>query len=443
MRAALTIALSAYALWQSTLLAAPASDASTPAQPYLLDLATVLRLANAQNLDIQVARERLAEAKALHSGALAQFLPWLAPGITYRRHDHLIQDVSGNFFQVHKDSYAPGATLAAQVDLGDAVYRSLATKQQVNAALHASETQRQASTYTAVQNYFDLLLAQAAVGVAKEAVAISTDYDAQVKQAVEAGLLFKGDALRVQVERENNELLLRRSTEQQRAAGTQLAQTLHLDPALELGAQESELVPLSLVDTNASLLALLAQAHATRPEPRRDQAAIAAARETRKGAVYGPLIPSAGAQFFAGGLGGSSDAGPSRFGNQEELFVGLSWKVGPGGLFDFSRRRAAESQLRSTELFAAKTRDEISREVVDAFTRVQSLNDQIHSAQRSLEAAQEGLRLAKLRREFAIGIVLENIQAEQDLTRARYQYLQTIAELNKAQYTLTRALGKL
>jgi outer membrane protein TolC len=286
-----------------------------------------------------------------------------------------------------------------------------------------------------------LLLAQAAIGVAREAVAIATDYERQVKEAVAAGLLFKGDELRVQVEQENNELVLRRALEQQRTAGTQLAQTLHLDPAVELGAQDSELVPVRLVETNAGLSALLAQAHALRPEPKRDQAAVAAARETRKGAVYGPLIPTAGAQFFAGGLGGSSDAGPSRFGNQEELFAGLSWKIGPGGLFDFTRRRAAEAQLRSTELVAAKTRDQISREVVDAFTRVQSLSDQLHLAQRTLEAAQEGLRLARLRREIAVGIVLENIQAEQDLTRARYQYAQSIAELNKAQYALARAVA--
>src|SRR5580765_4174444 len=37
---------------------------------YLIDLPTVLRLANAQNLDIQMARERLEEAKANHESAV-------------------------------------------------------------------------------------------------------------------------------------------------------------------------------------------------------------------------------------------------------------------------------------------------------------------------------------------------------------------------------------
>ena len=40
-------------------------------------------------------------------------------------------------------------------------------------------------------------------------------------------------------------------------------------------------------------------------------------------------------------------------------------------------------------------------------------------------------------------IVLETIQAEQDLTRARLDYLKAVAESNKAQYTLSKAIGKL
>jgi outer membrane protein TolC len=423
--------------------AADTFDLPKQGDAYAIDLPTVLRLAEARNLDIQLARERLHEARANREGAVAQFFPWLSPGITYRRHDDLIQDVSGNLFNVHKDSYAPGATLAAQVEVGEAIYKSLAAKQQLRAAGHASEAQRQTTAFNATQNYFDLLFAQAAVGIAREAVSISTNYQAQITEAVAAGLAFKGDELRVRVERENNELTLRRAREQQRIAAAQLAQTLHVDPTTDLRARESELLPLALVETNAALSRLVAQALEARAERRQSEATIAAARETRKGAIYGPLIPSAGAQFFAGGLGGSSDAGASRFSNQEDFFAGLSWKIGPGGLFDASRTHAAEAQFQIARLNAEKTQDEIARQVVESATRVQSLNDQIQFARRALEAAEESLRLAQLRRQFAVGIVLETIQAERDLTRARFDYLKAIAEFNKAQYALHRALGKM
>ncbi len=421
----------------------PPAELPRKGDSFVLDLSTVLRLAQARNLDIHLARQRVAEARANQESALAKFFPWLAPGISYRRHDDLIQDVGGNFLEVHKDSYAPGASLAAQVNVGDALYQSLAARQQVSAARHASEAERQAATFAAAQAYFDLLFAQAGVNVAREAVQISTNYAAQMGQAVAAGLAFRGDELRVQVQEQNDRLALRQSLEQQRVTAARLAQVLHLDPAVELTAADSELLPLMLVETNRGVTELVDEALAARPETKQSQATIAAARETRKGAVYGPLIPSAGVDFFAGGLGGDSTAGPSRFSDQQDLYAGLSWKIGPGGLFDVSRKHAAEAQLKTTELDRDKLRDEIARQVVEAVTRVRSLADQIQTARAALQAAEEGLRLAQTRKEFAVGVVLETIQAEQDLTRARAGYLRVIAELNKAQYAVLRALGRL
>jgi len=38
-------------------------------------------------------------------------------------------------------------------------------------------------------------------------------------------------------------------------------------------------------------------------------------------------------------------------------------------------------------------------------------------------------------------VVLENIFAEQELTRARSDYVGAVAEFNKAQHTLLRATG--
>lgn len=416
-----------------------AADAQTNA----INLETVLRLAKAQNLDVQIARSRLAEAKAVHESAREQFFPWLSPGISYRRHDNLIQDVSGTIIDVHKQSYAPGVTLGAQLDIGDALFKSLATKQQAEAAAHFTEAQRQASVFVAAQNYFDLLFAQATVRVAEQASNISTNYESQISRAVGAGLAFKGDELRARVQAENDRVALRRTRESQRRAAAQLAQMLHLDATVELVADESELVPVVVNETNAALSTLVQQALEARPEIKQTRATVAAANEEKKGTKLGPLIPSLGAQVFGGGLGGDSDAGPSRFGDQEDVFAGLSWKFGPGGLFDFSRQKTAQARLDTARLLSTKTADQVAREVVDAAVRVQSLDEQLASGRRAVEAAEEALRLTQLRKEFAVGIVLEAIQAEQDLTRARADYLRTIAELDKAQYALRYALGKL
>ncbi|MBI2924358.1 MAG: TolC family protein [Verrucomicrobia bacterium] len=415
--------------------------AETNQSPYSIDLPTALRLAGAQNLDVALARERLAEARAQHESTRLQFFPWLSPGIIYRRHDGNTQSTEGDIVDVNKQSYAPGVTLAALWDLGEALYERLVAKQLAQAADHALEAQRQDATLSAAQAYFDLALAQASVGVAQEALNISSNYEAQVQHAVAAGIAFKGDLLRVQVQTERNRLALRQAAEQQRLAAARLAQTLHLDPIVELLARETDLAPISLVDPNATLAALVAQALGARPELKQGQALAAAARDARNGAVYGPWIPSVGVQVFGGGLGGGKHDDWGNFGDQQDYLLGLGWRIGPGGLFDKPRQRAAESRFNAAQLTLDKLRDEITRQVVDANTHHRSLADQLDYARQALATAQEGLRLAEARKEFAVGVVLETIQAQQDLTRTRLDYLQTVAALNVAQYATIKALG--
>jgi outer membrane protein TolC len=408
---------------------------------FLIDLPAALQLAGAQNLDIQIARERVAEAKANYESSVLQFFPWIGPGVSYRRHDNLIQDVGGSVIEVHKEAYTIGPSVAGQLDLGEAIYRNLASRQSVKASSHALEAQRDDAILDAAQGYFDLAKARAAKGVAVDAVSISSNYASQVEQAVEAGIAFKGDLLRVRVQTERNLLILRQAEEQQRLAAAHLAQTLHLDSTLELVPRDAEPVPVVVVDTNATLDSLVIQAVRTRPELKQSRALIDAARKTRQGTVYGPLIPTLGAQIFAGGLGGGRDGAPGTFGESEDYQLTIGWRVGPGGLFDQGRIHASESRLRIARLTEQKLLDEVTRQVIDGLTRTQSLHDQMATAQRAIQAAEEALRLTEQRKEFAVGAVLESIQAEQELTRARLDFLNAVAEHNKAQYALRKAIG--
>jgi outer membrane protein TolC len=407
----------------------------------LIDLPNALQLAGARNLDIQIAREKLAEAKANRESSVWQFFPSVMPGVGYRRHDNLIQDVQGRIIEVHKDSYTVGPMVGAQLDLGDALYKNGASRQLVKAAEFGLESQRQDSILVAALGYFDLAKAQSAVSVAQEAVRISQDYAGQVQRAVDAGVAFKGDALRAQVQLEKNQLTLRQTEEQQRVAAARLVQTLHLEPGVELVARDDELLPLDLVATNAALDSLVVQAFATRPELAQGRFLVGAARDAKNGAKFGPLIPSLGAQVFVGGLGGGNETTHHGLGESEDYIFTLGWRIGPGGLFDRGRIRAAEARLKISDLSNQKLLDEVTRQVTESFARWQSLTDQMTTTRRNVQTAETTLRLTQQRREFAVGAVLENIQSEQELTRARLDYLNAIAEYNKAQYALQKAIG--
>jgi outer membrane protein TolC len=411
---------------------------------YPIDLPTALRLAGARNLDIQIARQSLNEARANHQSAVEQFFPSVAPGIGYHRRDGVAQAVpSGVISDAHFQSYSPGASLTAQIPLGDAIYNSLAARQLVKVSDQALETQRQNTILSAAQGYFDLVKAKALADVVREAIQVSQEYQRQLHEAVGAGIAFRGDELRVQSQTEHYRITLEQALEQERMAGVNLAQVLHLDSTIALAAQDTGLAPLTLVTTNAAMSSLVEQALRLRPELKQSQAFLAASRAIRNGAVYGPLIPSIGAQVFGGGLGGGPDGGPSDFGAEGDYTVGLTWRIGPGGLFDSGRINASKSRLASAQLAEAKLKDIIVAQVVASLVRMNSTAAQIHLAERNLGTSTETLRLTRQRKQFGVGVVLEDIQAQQALTQARSDYVTAVAEYDKAQYQVTTVTGGL
>src|SRR5438132_8365776 len=440
LRSAIALAFIAMASLQVVPVVA---ESSRSPKVLTINLPTALRLAGARNIDIQLAREKLAEAYAAEESAREQFFPWVAPGVTYRKHDNLIQNTEGLIEEVHKQSYAPGSTIAAQTDIGDAIFKSLEAHHLTNAARHGLDAQQQQTILEAARGYFDLAAAHEAVGIAGEALRASTDYAAEIDRAVNAGIAFKGDALHVKVQEQRDEIALRRAEENARLASAKLVQILHLDPTVELMPRDASVVPLSIVSTNEPLGDLVSKALAARPETQQSAAFLSAAQHAKNGAVYGPLIPSVGGQAFFGGLGGGMDSQTGHFGESEDYVALLTWRVGPGGLFDFGSIHAQQARLRSAAFTADKVIDQVANEVITSQARVQSLADQIATAKQSLSDAEEALRLGQERKEFGVGVVLETILAEQDLAHARNDYLNIVTDYNKTQYMLLRALGRL
>jgi outer membrane protein TolC len=264
-----------------------------------------------------------------------------------------------------------------------------------------------------------------------------------VKRAVDAGIAFKGDAFRADMQKQRNEITLRRAIESRSVASARLAQTLRLNPATELVPADANLAPLELNPGTEALDALVTRALNARPELRQYTLLQESAQAEQKGATKGPWIPTIGAFATVGGLGGGKNDDWGNFGSFGDYGLGVSWRVGPGGLFDRGRQRSADARAEGLLLEAKKQADDVTRQVVEAHTRAASLRDQLATAKRALENAEQLLKLSQERKEFGVGAVLETVQAEQELTRARLDYLTLVAALNTAQYELQRVVGAL
>lgn len=421
------------------LLAAPAAPAST--EPTVVDLATALRLAGAQNSEVAIARERVLEAEAAHEQARQRFLPWLAPGISYRRHDGRLQDVAGNLLDLRKHSLAAGVTLGLNVDLGEAHYQELASRQLARAAGEALGARRLEAVLAAARGYFELARAQTAVAACGESRRIAAAYADEVRAGRQAGVASAADVARAEVPVARAASALAHAEEQRILAGARLVVVLRLPPGTALVAREGELAPVILFSADTVPADLISRAVARRPELTQASALAEASALQEKGARVGPLVPTLGATAQIGGLRGGRGGGWGTFADGEDYAVGLSWRLGPGGLFDSARTKATSARTRIARLEQERARELIIAEVVEAHARVRGSAGRLQAAEAALRAADTAWRLSRERRDFGVAAVLEAVQAEQEHARAQLDYLQAIADHNTAQYALQRAVG--
>ena len=172
------------------------------------NLAAVMRLAGAKNLDIQIAQQRFVEAQAAHEQAVMQFFPYVSPGVAFKRHEGNAQTVDGQIIDTNKESFGAGVNVTAQLELGETIYKAMIAKRLATDAQFAADVQRQESVYQGVADFFELVRAKAARGVAVESVRIADSYAGELGRAVEAGIAFKGDAFRALAQAERNRLVL-------------------------------------------------------------------------------------------------------------------------------------------------------------------------------------------------------------------------------------------
>jgi outer membrane protein TolC len=423
------------------LLVLGAGGRAADSQP--IDLPTALRLAGAKSIEVELAREKVNEAQAAHDVARSRFLPFLTPSIVVRRHDENIQAVNGPILDADKQSLAAGLALNAQLDLGETYFQNLVARQVVRANEAALAGRQREATYRAALGYFELARARAVAVAAQDAARVAERHAEQIAVTAGAGLTFQGDVARVRAARERAELTLVRARAEQRVAAARLAELLRLDPAVDLVPADGDLAPLAL-EGEGELGVLISRALAARPELDESGAKLAAARAGKRAATTGPLIPIVGLQASVGGLGGGpAGSSVSRdWGFSGDYAFGLSWRVGPGGLFDQNRQREAAARERQGELELERTRDGIRRQVVEQHTRLRSLAQQIELARKALEAADRTAQLSRQRRDTGVSAVLEDLQAEDELARARRDYLATVADYNLAQYALRFVSGQ-
>jgi outer membrane protein TolC len=407
-----------------------------------VDWPTVMRLAGAKNEEVAAARLQHHRAVLDVDQAWQRFWPTLSMGAQYRKHQGRLQDVVGDVIEVRKQQVSMGPTVQIDWSPGDSYYAALAAKQRVLAAGQMVERARLELVREAAGRYFELLAAEAVAAVWMDDLTVFEGYAGQLEQGVSAGTVYRGDLLRVRTQVARLKMQIQRAEEGLGVASARLAETLRLPPETALRPAKSDLVPMRSIREEA-IGALVWRAQVTRPEVRATETKNEGLRREEERVRLGPWVPSLQAGYTAGGLGGSRGGGASQFGDQQDLYVGFGWKIGPGGLMDTTRRKAATATREAGELELARIKAVVGREVVEAAVRSRSSEAQVRLSEQAVQSAEEMTRLASERQASQVGVVLEFVLAREDLARARLERIRAISDFNRSQQELRCALGDL
>ena len=406
-------------------------------QRYPIDLSTVLRLAGAQPLELALVREKVHDAYAKVILSREKFIPNMIPEIEFFRHEEEIQSTEGIFFEVDKQFVFPKVKMNLELDVGDAIYSTLAAQQRYYASRATLEATTRNIVLEAAIAYFDLLQSQAEVKIREEAQVISETLVRQTEAAVRLGKGFKGDVLRAKAQLASDRLALMKTKEVFKISSVNLATILRLDQKIIFYPADIIVTPIQLVPKNIIMEQLIQNAIEQRPELKEALALLDADKNEKAASIWGPMIPTVQADVRAGGFGETLDDLKST----EEYNVSLGWKVGSGGLFYKGRKELADARYRSSEIRLAKLQRDIIQQVIIAHTQVNAKNEQMTIAEQGVKDAEESLKLNEARLKLGVGLPLEVLQAQTALIQARKDYISSIIDYNKAQYRLFVSVG--
>jgi outer membrane protein TolC len=390
----------------------------------------ILSLA-ARNPSILAADERISQARSDVKAAAAQQGPSLAAELSGRMN----RDIPTQ----GREAYSASLNLVQVVYSGQTLR---AGRKSAELALAASRAERD-RTFQDVMNsarieYYGLKRAASQLRVAKESLDMSNEHLRQTESMFRAGMIPRGDVLRVKVsvsQAEQDAILAAGSVEVSAAA---LERAIGSKPPLEEILSEIQTSNIDEIrPPEYSVYGDAPQrAFENRPEAKayefyrkRSEELIRAA----KGERLPRVTLSAGANF----------AGNNYYTEDDEWYVqlALQWTLydgGERGARVAKMESAAREMLHQIEDLNARIR----HEAVQAVKRLESAQARYEVASSQIKDAQEDYRLALRRYEAQVGSNLDVLDSRSALTESLNAYVSAVYDIAAAQSELIFAIGE-
>jgi outer membrane protein TolC len=419
-----------------------------------IDLATALELAAGENPQVGFVRQRIQEAAAQLRTAEALWIPSLRAGFNYNKHEGRLQDVEGVVNNVSRGSIYTGLGanavgagspavpgLVMNFHLRDAIFQPQIAQRTLAARRQASRATTNDTLLETALAYIDLLEAAQTYAVVDETLRNAEDLAEMTESFARAGQGLQSDADRAQAELSVRRVESRRAAENARVASVRLARLLSQDPTRVLLPQEAALTPIELVPLEVDLHDLVATGLSNRPELAESRWLVAETVQRLERERYAPLVPSVLLGMSYGGNGGGTGDDINNFGDRFDFDAVTYWEVRNLGFGEESARSEARSRVEQARWRQVQVMDQVAADVAEAHAQVVERKEQIALAEAGVNAGRDSYRRNSERIHDGQGLPIETLQSIQALDQAQRQYVRSVADYNRAQFRLHRALG--
>jgi len=465
----------------SAVLGSSAVLAANPPPSGPLDVDAAVRMALQQNYVYQRAQAGLGIAEGNRLDAMAGLLPFATGDYTYQKQsntttlkglDLITTSVNRGpetvtrrgSLDLDQTQDASGFGVSLREDLSFTNwYRYRSAQAGVSQARYGKEAAAQDLAYQVRQQFYLTLRAQDLLKVQEEDLRLAQDQEKRTTSMFELGSVARVDVLKAKVRVSDAEVALIRQQNQVDIEKSHLATLLGLgaDAPLELAGELKADVPTP--DSSGAVTASV-----KRPDLEGARENLRSASNLHRAARLS-RIPGLFATFDYNINSGTSEsdninrqtlidldtpsAGDTTLTNvlytfpvKSDLdFDGWNLRVGATVSLDAflntgqdKRTRAvmhqAEYDLKGLEL-------EVQRQIEEAVLNTRASMKAIEAAQRGVESAEEDLRLSQERYQQGLGTVLELLEAQVNLTRARDTLVNALTSLKISEAALDKARG--
>ncbi len=405
-----------------------------------------LSLAESERLALQYSRA-LAAARSGRDVAEGQILSaW----------SEALPSISGSFSRKLSDTYAEKRAGIDERDRWNELYTGEVRATQplykggrIGAGLRAARLfrdrveqsvrgARQQLLYGVRTLYYQILLQEEIVRVAREQVELADSFLEDVRQRERMEVATEFDVLRAEVEKTNQQTQLTQAENELANARSSLLRLLGLplSSRVELtGELEFSEAP------NLDEGELYHRAQELRPELRAARLTVAIQRENVR-ATRAELYPHLS---LSGAYSGTSDdwnRHPEDWEKNWSLTLQLDLQLFDG-LLVRGQIREAEARRRQLELEAADRLDEVRLDVRRALLDIASAEMAVRGQERNVAQARESLRLTRERERQGVSTYLDVLDARQTLAVAERNYYRSIYDHRIAWTDLALAVGTL